>query len=164
MNSLLVRSCTAWTRLTCNWCTSYQLSTALAPPLEVTRVQRLSFVLTAIVYFSAVLLARHFQYKLKLVQARCVGSSCVLPQSDSNNCQCIAFTRWKQHRFSDAMDGFLQVSHARFLSNCYSFFGAESSRRSSLNQMEAMTADAPSPHLFENMAHTCVPRMQKSSP
>lgn len=56
-----------------------------------------------------VLLARHFQYKLKLIQ-------------------CIAFTRWKQHRFSEAMDGFLQ--------------------------METMTADSPSPHLFENMAHT----------
>jgi hypothetical protein len=56
----------------------YQLSTALAPLLEVTLVQRLSFVLTAIVYFPAVLLARHFQYKLKLIQAQCVCSSCVL--------------------------------------------------------------------------------------
>jgi hypothetical protein len=79
-------------------------------------------------------------------------------------CQCIAFTRWKQHRFSEAMDGFLQVSHARFLSKCYSFFGTESSQRPSLNQMETMTADSPSPHLFENMAHTCVTQQHMSSP
>ena len=51
------------------------------------------------------------------------GTICLLahivcsPQSDANIRQCIAFTRWKQHRFSEAMDGFLQVSHARLFAN-----------------------------------------------
>jgi hypothetical protein len=57
----------------------------------------------------------------------------------------VAFTRWKQHRFGEAMEGFLQVNA------CFAFLLAQFDVQ---DQMEAMTADSPSPALFENMAHT----------